>query len=552
MDFIVNKIIKDKNAVEYCRKSTESEERQAFSLEDQHNVNKKVADSYGVKIKKVYSESKSAKQRGRPQFNEMLTQIESGKCEVIVCWALNRLARNSVDGALLIELMDLKKLHAILTPGKVYYNSGDDKLLLQIEFGLAKKYSDDLGPNVMRGMTSKLKRGWWPGSAKPGYLSQKTKGEIIQIVDTERFPLLRKAIEAYIDGASVDNILDRLNNNWGYRTIATVLTGNKPLSKSAFYRILNDPFYYGKMIWNNEESTLDESVKRLMTEDEYWKIQDRLGAKGVQRPQVHKDVPYRGIIKCSRCGSTVITYPKIKKLSSGKTKTYLYAKCSGKEGCKQPPLPVVKLEDQLKTILGSINISQDFYNWFTKWLKRDHELESTNSEFLLNKIDQQIEHQTTRKNKLLDMMIDGYFKDDVYKTKKEEIEKEIRRLEKERAGVNYNTDNWIKRAEKRLDYAIFAKDRLENGDYIEKTGVLADLGSNFTLNDRILCYNLDNVLNIFKNNQEVVTDTLDRFELNEFGLPTVNVEAFDAVISSWLGNRDSNPNYLCQKQASCR
>lgn len=176
MDFLVNKIIKDKNAVEYCRKSTESEERQAFSLEDQHNVNKKVADSYGVKIKKLYSESKSAKLRGRPQFNEMLTQIESGKCEVIVCWALNRLARNSVDGALLIELMDLKKLHAILTPGKVYYNSGDDKLLLQIEFGLAKKYSDDLGPNVMRGMTSKLKRGWWPGSPKPGYLSQKTKG----------------------------------------------------------------------------------------------------------------------------------------------------------------------------------------------------------------------------------------------------------------------------------------------------------------------------------------------------------------------------------------
>jgi len=70
MDFLVNKDIQNKNGIEYCRKSTESEDRQAFSLDDQHDVNNKVAERYGVKIKKSLQESMSAKKRGRPLFNK--------------------------------------------------------------------------------------------------------------------------------------------------------------------------------------------------------------------------------------------------------------------------------------------------------------------------------------------------------------------------------------------------------------------------------------------------------------------------------------------------
>jgi site-specific DNA recombinase len=125
MDFIVNKDIKGRKTIEYCRKSTESEDRQVFSLDDQHEINKKTAERYDLKVIKVYKESASAKQRGRPLFNEMVTLIEEEKAEIILTWALNRLARNAVDGALLIELMDQNKLFAIVTPGKVYYNSGE-------------------------------------------------------------------------------------------------------------------------------------------------------------------------------------------------------------------------------------------------------------------------------------------------------------------------------------------------------------------------------------------------------------------------------------------
>lgn len=531
MDFLVNKDIQNKNGIEYCRKSTESEDRQAFSLEDQHDVNLKVAERYVVKVKKTLQESMSAKKRGRPLFNEMVAGIEGGKYEVIVCWALNRLARNSVDGAMLIELMDNKKLHAIITPGKVYYNSGDDKLLLQIEFGLAKKYSDDLGPTVMRGMHSKLKRGWYPGPAKPGYLNRKEKGEIIQVVDEERFPLLRKGIEMFLEGARVENILDVLNNKWGYRTITTEKTGNKPLSLSSFYRILNDSFYYGKIVWNGEESELDGSVPRLMNEKEYWDIQKRLGAKGISRPSVHKDIPYRSILKCSECGSSIITYPKIKRLANGKTATYLYAKCANKNHCSQKHISVVKLEGQLKDTLKTVKVSKDFHDWFLRWLKHDHQVETTDTEIMLQRIDAQIEMQYKRRNNLVEMRLNSELSDEAeYKTKRAEIDAEIKRLEQERAGVKYQSDDWIKRAEKRINYALYATHKLEHGDFAEKTSVLADLGSNFFINNGLLRVDVEPMLQLFQKYHEIVNKDLIGFELEDKLLNQANSE----ILKSWL------------------
>jgi site-specific DNA recombinase len=385
--------------------------------------------------------------------------------------------------------------------------------LLQIEFGLAKKYSDDLGPTVMRGMHSKLQRGWWPGRAKLGYTNKKERGEVIQVVDEDRFPLLRKAIEAYLEGDTVGNILNNLNNKWGFRTPITARTGNLPLTFTSFYRVLKDPFYYGHMVWDGQEAALDVSVPRLVTEHEYWQVQAKLGARGVQRPHKHTGVPYRGLIKCSECGNTLVIYLKTKRLASGRIKTYYYAKCSSKKGCKQPHVSLGEIEKQLDQILAKVNISQDFHDWFVKWLKHDHQQETSETELMLQRIDTQIELHHKRRNNLLNLRIDGEVGEEDYRTKKDEINAEIAKLKKEQSNTEYHSNDWIKRAENRIHYARYAREKLANGNFEEKTSVLAGLGSNFLLDHRILRIDLDPVLSIFKNNHAVVTQQMPGREL---------------------------------------
>ena len=82
----------------YARKSTESEDRQVASIDSQIAELQTVAEREGLQVADVLSESQSAKAPGRVVFNEMMGRIHRGEAHGILCWKLDRLARNPVDG----------------------------------------------------------------------------------------------------------------------------------------------------------------------------------------------------------------------------------------------------------------------------------------------------------------------------------------------------------------------------------------------------------------------------------------------------------------------
>ena len=135
----------------YARKSSESEDRQILSIESQTRELKEFARAKNLNVVEELSESKSAKAPGRPVFNEVLRKIGRGKVDGILCWKLDRLARNAKDGGDVIYALDTGKLTHIATPHQIFQNTGNDKFWMHIEFGMAKKYVDDLSQDVKQG-----------------------------------------------------------------------------------------------------------------------------------------------------------------------------------------------------------------------------------------------------------------------------------------------------------------------------------------------------------------------------------------------------------------
>jgi DNA invertase Pin-like site-specific DNA recombinase len=82
----------------YVRKSSESEDRQVASIDSQIKELTEVAKKEKLKIIDVLTESQSAKAPGRNQFNDMVQRISKGEAQGILCWKLDRLARNPIDG----------------------------------------------------------------------------------------------------------------------------------------------------------------------------------------------------------------------------------------------------------------------------------------------------------------------------------------------------------------------------------------------------------------------------------------------------------------------
>ena len=62
--------------IEYCRKSSEAEERQAPSIESQQFEVRSLAGRERLEVISCSEESRSAKTPGRPVFNQILDLIE--------------------------------------------------------------------------------------------------------------------------------------------------------------------------------------------------------------------------------------------------------------------------------------------------------------------------------------------------------------------------------------------------------------------------------------------------------------------------------------------
>jgi len=179
----------------YARKSSETEDRQVASIESQIEELKKIARDNDLEVIDILSESMSAKAPGRPIFNKMMERIEKGEADGVLCWKLNRLARNPIDGGRVSWLVQQGTIKHVQTFGRSYFPT-DNVIVMAVELGMANQFIRDLSTDTKRGLKAKAERGWYPANARIGYTHNpyKRKGEKEIIKDPERFNLVRKCL----------------------------------------------------------------------------------------------------------------------------------------------------------------------------------------------------------------------------------------------------------------------------------------------------------------------------------------------------------------------
>lgn len=123
----------------YARKSTETEERQALSIDSQIKEMKAIAERDNLQIVAIRMEAHSAKGSGqRPAFNKIIEEIKDKKYNAILTWQPDRLSRNAGDLGRLVDLMDKQSLLEIRTCNQIFTNSPNEKFLLMILGSQAK------------------------------------------------------------------------------------------------------------------------------------------------------------------------------------------------------------------------------------------------------------------------------------------------------------------------------------------------------------------------------------------------------------------------------
>src|SRR5690349_19343761 len=153
----------------YARKSTESEDRQVLSIDSQVREIKLMAARQGIAVSETLTESRSAKAPGRPVFGELMRRVERGKVAGILCWKMDRLARNHLDHGRVLQALAEGTLEKVITIDRSYTGDGNDRFIGNFELGMATKYIDDLRANVKRGNRARREQGWCTHLPPQGY-----------------------------------------------------------------------------------------------------------------------------------------------------------------------------------------------------------------------------------------------------------------------------------------------------------------------------------------------------------------------------------------------
>ena len=89
----------------------------------------------------------------------------------MLCWKMDRLARNPYDSGRHPSGSGRRKLERIITSDGVKTANGNDRLMGTFELAIATKFIDDLRANVKRGNRARFEKGW-PNYLPPlGYLN---------------------------------------------------------------------------------------------------------------------------------------------------------------------------------------------------------------------------------------------------------------------------------------------------------------------------------------------------------------------------------------------
>jgi len=192
----------------------------------------------------------------------MMRCIEKGDADSILAWHPDRLARNSIDGGLIIYLLDTEKLASLKFPTFWCDNTSQGKFMLNMAFGQSKYYVDSLSENTKRGLRQKVRNGDYPRLAPVGYINDSRTKTVV--VDRKKAKVIKQAFELYVKR---NQRLEDIANFLAKKNIISK-RGNI-IHKSRATSILSNPFYTGLFRYSGELHEGKHEPKLAKSRTEY-------------------------------------------------------------------------------------------------------------------------------------------------------------------------------------------------------------------------------------------------------------------------------------------
>ena len=444
----------------------------------------------------------------RKNFMRMMEDAKAGKFDLIITREVSRFARNTVDT--LQETRKLKKIgvEVYFTEDNIWtFNDEDGELKLTIMATLAQNESKKTSQRVKAGQMISFQNGVFYGSGN--ILGYDKVGKDL-VVNEEQAEIVKYIYSEYLSGKGTVKIADELTKN-GFVTS----TGLTTWSASYVSRVLRNQFYSGTIVYRKsyipdyleqkakinygevEKVVVEGRHEPIISKEDFKKVQQimdshsrpiKLGRK--QALGVPKNIWSKKLV--CECGSNFNR--KIYHKNKNDT-TYCYIcynkkirpKNRFKDSCDMGQVPEWKLQYMAEAIFRNLTQNSDNRRELAERLYKGVDIDEHPEKKMLkriNKLNQLIENETAKLDRLMDNYLDETIDINLYeifqKKLSSRIEKykiEILELEKQCSSLeplDVRIENAKKSIKKLLDINYNGVDEKIIEEFVEKVIVHKD------------------------------------------------------------------------------
>lgn len=397
--------MQQKHAALYCRLSVDDGNISgSVSIETQKILLEQYCQSHDITSYEFYcDDGYSGTNFNRPAFQRMLSDISTGKINLVIVKDLSRFGRNYVEVGLQVEHFKEQNVRFIAADDHYDSTINEDDLMFPMRNVMNEMYARDVSKKTKAAKKAKAKAGQFMGSKPPyGYkLDPNDRHHLI--VDEYAAGIVKRIFRMTADGMGYNKITRVFREEKVLNPITYFNQNNPDFYKADYWRkefdwhvtsvraILNNEVYLGMLIYGKYRNKSMKSTSKVKNLPEDWII-----AENTHEPIISKELwdtahkvmsskrrpvktgelqIFAGLLYCADCGHCLTYGQKQRKDGSyyGAYACWMY-RTHGKEYCASHYIRYDTIYDlvliNLRTVLWNYrNNTQKFY----KILERKYE-----------------------------------------------------------------------------------------------------------------------------------------------------------------------------------
>lgn len=386
---------KSKNAVIYCRVSSEEQAKEGESLSAQERRCKAYCESKNWSVIRVFIEAgESGRTDDRTQLKKLLAFCfeRANMVSSVVCLKQDRFSRNLLDFRRLEGAFSARNISLIFVEGNNERNA-QGNLIRNISGSFAEFESDINSERTKAGLAEAVLNGRWVARLF-GYTFKQNEFGKRQLYPDANAEIVRRIFTLAHEGIyKQSEIIERMKR------------GGFQVSKQRLSYILHNSVYCGWLpdkYFQNGGALIKGIHEPLIPEKMFYEVQAILSGRmrtAMPRRRNNPEFPLRRFVICSNCGKTLTAC-----YSKGRNMRVGYYQCPTK-GCPRYQKKV--LEPAFKQYLSNIKPTEKALQFFEEEVIAEFNRLLSEENMLRKKATHEVCALKKQKKKIIELMIRG-------------------------------------------------------------------------------------------------------------------------------------------------